>query len=220
MSQKTTNTKKVSKANLNAYAVTVSDLGIDASKKKERNDVGFATWIRSLLQNWRQGTVSCKGRSDVARTNKKPWKQKGTGRARAGTARSPLWRGGGVTFGPQKRTRTLTVNKGVKRCAMNNLVFDAIEQGAVIRLAWQLEGDKPKTSAAYAALKKADLHEKKVCVFVPMHDALTSASFVNIPNVKVIFFDQANAFDLAYTDYWVCLEKDFDQFKEMVAKWI
>ena len=64
-----------------------------------------------MLQNWRQGTVACKGRSDVAFSNKKPWKQKGTGRARAGSARSPLWRKGGVIFGPQPRTRTLTITQ-------------------------------------------------------------------------------------------------------------
>ena len=67
------------------------------------------------MQNWRQGTVACKGRSDVAFSNKKPWKQKGTGRARAGSARSPLWRGGGVIFGPQPRTRMLKVAKQVKK---------------------------------------------------------------------------------------------------------
>ena len=67
----------------------------------------MSIYIRSLLQNWRQGTVACKGRSDVGYSNKKPWKQKGTGRARAGSARSPLWRGGGVIFGPQPRTRVL-----------------------------------------------------------------------------------------------------------------
>ena len=68
---------------------------------KKYRPVAMAIYVRALLQNWRQGTVACKGRSDVSYSNKKPWKQKGTGRARAGSARSPLWRGGGVIFGPQ-----------------------------------------------------------------------------------------------------------------------
>ena len=72
-----------------------------ASDKKIASKANFALWVRALLQNWRQGTVVCKGRSEVAYSNKKPWKQKGTGRARAGSARSPLWRSGGVIFGPK-----------------------------------------------------------------------------------------------------------------------
>ena len=76
----------------------------------------FAIWVKALMQNWRQGTVACKGRADVtSRSNKKPWKQKGTGRARAGSPRSPLWRGGGVIFGPQPRVRKLSLNQGTKK---------------------------------------------------------------------------------------------------------
>ncbi len=86
--------------------VTIKDIGVE--RPKQNSMVDFSTWVRSLVQSWRQGTVACKGRSDVARSTKKPWKQKGTGRARAGSARSPIWRGGGVIFGPQKRTRILT----------------------------------------------------------------------------------------------------------------
>ena len=96
------------------HTVSLQDLSLDVSQKKEVTPVGFSTWIRSLRQNWRQGTVGCKGRSDVAHSNKKPWKQKGTGRARAGSPRSPLWRGGGVTFGPQARVRTLAVPAQLK----------------------------------------------------------------------------------------------------------
>ena len=104
--QKVKKTKK--SASTTVQQVSLQDLNLDASQKKVAT-VAFSTWIRSLLQNWRQGTVGCKGRSDVNRSNKKPWKQKGTGRARAGSARSPLWRGGGVIFGPQPRVRTLTL---------------------------------------------------------------------------------------------------------------
>src|SRR5690242_19063445 len=64
----------------------------------------ISDYVRALLQNWRQGTVWSRGRADVSFSNKKPWKQKGTGRARAGSPKSPLWKGGGVIFGPQERT--------------------------------------------------------------------------------------------------------------------
>src|SRR5690348_15481044 len=83
--------------------VSAEELSLQREDRTLVSVQSFSTWIRSLLQNWRQGTVGVKGRSDVARSNKKPWKQKGTGRARAGSARSPLWRGGGVIFGPSPR---------------------------------------------------------------------------------------------------------------------
>ena len=113
------NKQKVTKAKESGVSsviqtLSASDLNIEGARK-EISPVAMAVYVRSLLQNWRQGTVACKGRSDVAYSNKKPWKQKGTGRARAGSARSPLWRGGGVIFGPQPRTRVLKAGKQLKR---------------------------------------------------------------------------------------------------------
>jgi large subunit ribosomal protein L4 len=179
----------------------------------------FAVCIRARLQNWRQGTVACKGRSDVARSNKKPWKQKGTGRARAGSPRSPLWRGGGVTFGPQARTKILSISQTHNRMVMNHLLFDYLKQDKVHYLDWILEGDKPRTTAAYTVLKNAELANKKITLFVPATDALVYASFANIPHVRILFFDQPNVYDLADSDCWVFLKKDMDSFKEMVSKW-
>lgn len=200
--------------------ITLADLQLDETKKKHVAPVGFALWIRSLLQNWRQGTVGCKDRSEVARSGKKPWKQKGTGRARAGTARSPLWRGGGVIFGPQPRTRTLSVSSKLKKNVLNALLFDYINNNRVVCLDWTLQGEAPKTAAAYAALHSAGLHNKKVTLFLSSHDMLTYTSLSNIPNVRMVFFDQANAFDLSHSDYWVFLKKDSTLFNDMVVTWI
>ena len=107
--------------------VTAKDLGVDGISGSVPS-AAFSIWVRALSQNWRQGTVACKGRSDVARSGKKPWKQKGTGRARAGSARSPLWRGGGVTFGPQPRSRSLTVPKRLKRGVLRGLLLKYLGQ--------------------------------------------------------------------------------------------
>lgn len=199
--------------------LSLQDLNLDVSQKKMAT-VAFSTWVRSLLQNWRQGTVGCKGRSDVNKTNKKPWKQKGTGRARAGSARSPLWRGGGVTFGPQPRVRTLTLPTKAKQAALNTVLFNYVEGGKVACLDWALEGGHPKTAQAYTALKNAGLHEQKVTLFLAADDMLSYASFVNIPNVKILFFDQPNAYDLVDSAHWMVLKKDLTQFKEMAAQWI
>ena len=102
-------------SNKNMNTLSAKDVNFVEPNNENKSSVGFSIWVRALLQNWRQGTVGSKDRSEVSFSNKKPWKQKGTGRARAGSARSPLWRGGGVVFGPQPRTRVLKTGKQVKR---------------------------------------------------------------------------------------------------------
>ena len=199
--------------------LTPNEVGYGSYDHKP-SSVAVSQWVRSLLQNWRQGTVGVKDRSEVTLSNKKPWKQKGTGRARAGTARSPLWRGGGVTFGPQQRVRKLTVTKQMKRCAMRYLTHQFLTKDKVISLDWQVDGGKPSTAQAARLLKNAQIHEKKILLFLPVDDFLTFASFSNLPQVKVLFFDQANAFDVMSADRWVVLNKDFESFKQMVSKWI
>ena len=201
------------------HTLSSSDLALEEQESKASRK-GFSVWIRALLQDWRQGTVGVKGRSDVARSNKKPWKQKGTGRARAGTARSPLWRGGGVTFGPQERVKSLRVNKKMKKNILGSLLLDRLNAGAVHALNWELNNEKPKTSLAYNALKKAGFSDKPVTIFLSVNDMMTFASFANIPFVRILFFDQANAFDLAYANNWIVLQKDVDLFKKMVAQWL
>ena len=190
-----------------------------AVTKKDTSPKTFAQAIRVLLQNWRQGTVGCKGRGDVtSRSNKKPWKQKGTGRARAGTPRSPLWRGGGVTFGPQPRTRTLSVNAGQRLLVFNNLLFTAIERDSIYCFDLP-QGEKASTKNAVQMLKKLSLADKNIVLFVPFGDEVTFLSFCNIPNVRILSFDEPNAYDLSRASHWVFLKKDMDLFKEMIARW-
>jgi large subunit ribosomal protein L4 len=180
----------------------------------------YSTWIRVLGQNWRQGTVGVKGRSDVSLSNKKPWKQKGTGRARAGSARSPLWRGGGVTFGPQPRVRKLTTPKGLRKRVLSKLMGDLLKDQKVLLLDWTLEAERPKTSLAFDALRNVGMVDRKVTLFVKFDDDLTRASFMNLPNVDMVLFDEVNAYDLSKNDVVLVLKKDLDTFKEMVSKWI
>jgi large subunit ribosomal protein L4 len=199
--------------------LSAQEVGVVAPEK-EVSPVAFSIWIRALIQNWRQGTVTVKGRSDVAFSNKKPWKQKGTGRARAGSARSPLWRKGGVCFGPQPRVRTLKVTKKLKDSVLHTMVFNQLEAGKVAFLDWAPEGDRPRTALAFAALKEAQLIHGLVTVFVANDDAMTYGSFANIRNVRVLLYDQANAYDFAHSEHWVVLKKDLEHFKGMVGRWI
>lgn len=199
--------------------ISAQDLGLK-EMKQVRAIAHFSVWVRALLQNWRQGTVTVKGRSDVCRTNKKPWKQKGTGRARAGSARSPLWRGGGVIFGPQPRVKQLTISKKSKKHVMNALLAQYLGAQKIVSLDWMLSHEAPSTSQAFKALKAAGLHNTRVTLLLSAQDMLTHSSFVNIPSVNVVFFDQVNAFNASRDEYWVFLKKDLDQFKQMAAQWI
>lgn len=205
------------KTQKNLEVIKASDLGINFFDNV--NSVEYSIWIRALLQNWRQGTVGVKGRSDVALTNKKPFKQKGTGRARAGSARSPLWRGGGVIFGPQPRVRKLSVPKGLKKRVLNQLLGDLLKDQKVLLLDWNVVDQSPKTSFAYQALKNAGFENKKVTLFVSTEDEIAKASFINIPSVNLVLFDEVNAYDLSNKDVVLVLKKDLENFKDMVSKW-
>jgi len=199
--------------------VSAQDLGIQVEAPKRGSAIAFSQWVRSLMQNWRQGTVAVKGRSDVSKSGKKPFKQKGTGRARAGTARSPLWRGGGVIFGPQARIRRIKVSRGIRKTALKALLNDYLSREKVFLVDWLLGDEKPSTSQVHSVLKQASLVDKKVLVFLPMEDVVSYASFRNLPNVQLVFFDQSDAFSLAKSDVWLFFKRDLDQFKEMVSRW-
>lgn len=193
--------------------LTVKDLGL---KRCAIKPYTFALWVRALMQNWRQGTVGVKGRSDVALTRKKPWRQKGTGRARAGSARSPLWRGGGVTFGPQPRTRKLKVSQELKKRVLRDLFWRLADEGHLHILDFVV--DKPQTKLAAEILKKASL-TNKITILVAPQDFAVQSSLANIPTVQLVFFDQLNSFNVAHGKDVVVLKKDMDTFKEMVARW-
>ena len=194
-------------------------LNLDFSlDKKEQSPVTFARAIRALFQNWRQGTVGCKTRGQLAFSNKKPWRQKGTGRARVSSIRSPLWRKGGVIFGPQPRVRTLSINAQQRKLVFNNLFFNAVDNNTLKCFDFS-ELSKPSTKAARTALKHMGLENKKAVLFLSIHDEMAYASFRNIPNVNIMFFDEPNAFHLSNNDCWVFLKKDIESLKQMVAQW-
>lgn len=187
--------------------------------KKTENLASFGVAVRVLMQNWRQGTVACKARGDVSFSNRKPWKQKGTGRARAGTPRSPLWRKGGVTFGPQPRTRTLSFNKKQRSLVFNNLFFDRFENDRIICLDVPESHDKPNTKQAAQLLKQLNVYGERVVLFLPWDDTSTQFSFRNIPTVALLSFDQPNIYDLSIATHWIFLKKDVELFNKMISQW-
>jgi large subunit ribosomal protein L4 len=201
-----------------SQVMKAEDLGLPAGVVYAPHAI--SDYVRALFQNWRQGTVWSRGRADVNFSNKKPWKQKGTGRARAGSPKSPLWKGGGVTFGPQERSRVLKSNRKSRQLALLSLLSDYADRGAITVMDWVAQNDKPNTAHAYTALKNSGLADKKIILFVATGDMLTYSSFVNIPSVAIMQFDQPNACDLMKGAHWVVLKKDQDLFKEMVVQWL
>lgn len=218
MVEKKQETKKTTRSKAStSNALTPSQLGL--TEKVLVNPKAYALWIRTLLQNWRQGTVSVKTRAEVAKSRKKPWKQKGTGRARVGSARSPLWRGGGIIFGPQARTRVLKVPRQLRGNVLSGMLYYMADAGCVHALDFVLPEQRPSTAVAARLLREVGM-TRRVTVLVRADDLLTQASFVNIPFVQVLLFDQLNAFDLGNSEQIVVLKNDVEQFKEMVTQWI
>lgn len=186
--------------------------------QKEISPKTFSCAIRVLRQNWRQGTVGCKTRAELSFSNRKPWKQKGTGRARAGSLRSPLWRKGGVIFGPQPRSRGLALNSKQKNLVFNNIIFSKFDDKSVYCLDFDIF-DTPNTKSAKQVLDLIGLTGKKVLLFLQFNDVTLISSFRNIPGIHIISFDQPNAYDMVNMNNLVFLKKNVELFKEMIARW-
>ena len=114
----------------------------------------------------------------------------------------------------------MKVTKQTRKKAFTSLLFDFAENQKIVCLNWAISENKPSTKIAQNVLNESNLSQSNVTLFLPIEDFITRASFMNIPNVRVLFFDQPNAFELASTHYWVFLEKDRNQFQEMVARWL
>jgi large subunit ribosomal protein L4 len=145
------------------------------------------------LAKRRAGTAKVKGRSEVRGGGKKPWRQKGSGRARAGTSRSPIWRGGGTIHGPHPRSYEMRVPKKVRRLALKMALSQkVIDQEMTILDALQLEAIKTKDFAAI--LNRFEF--KKILVVLDRSDEMVEKSARNIPNVKVLRSEGLNVYDL------------------------
>jgi large subunit ribosomal protein L4 len=139
----------------------------------------------------RQGTHSTKNRSAVSGGGVKPWRQKGTGRARQGTIRAPQWAGGGVVFGPTPHSHAKRANNKEKKLAMRSVLSGKLADGELV-LVDELKFDEPKTKLAKAALEALGVAGKRVTVVVADDDVNTYLAFRNLPKVTVIGTSEAN----------------------------
>ena len=154
--------------------------------------------VTAQLAAKRAGTQSTKTRAEVRGGGAKPWKQKGTGRARAGSSRSPLWRGGGVALGPKPRSYDQKTPKKMKRLALASALSDRASEGNVVVVErWSF--DTPSTKAAKTALSALGVEGRALVVLRP-EDTNAWLSFRNLPEVHVISDGELNTYDVLVND--------------------
>jgi large subunit ribosomal protein L4 len=184
------------------------------AKEIELNDMVFAATvsngsiyeaIRNELANSRIGTASTKGRSEVHGSNQKPWRQKGTGRARAGDKKSPLWVGGGVIFGPKPRDFHYRIPKKVKRLAMKSVLSLKNKQER-LKIVEDFSIESGKTKDLIKILKNL-IPDKRAVMILTDDDKMIKRAGANIPWLKLLAFNRLRAHDLFYSANVLILEK-------------
>jgi len=155
--------------------------------------------VKVFLNNQRQGTAKTKSRSFVSGGNQKPWKQKGTGRARQGSTRAPHWRGGGVVFGPTPRDYRTDIPRKVKQLARKSALNARAREGS-LHVVEQFAFRTPKTARLAALLAGLGLAERKVLVLTAATNEALYLSGRNLPSVDVMPFAQASAYDVLWAD--------------------
>jgi large subunit ribosomal protein L4 len=160
------------------------------------NDAVLHAVIKAHLANKRQGNASTKTRADVSGGNRKPWRQKGTGRARQGTMRAPHWRGGGIVFGPHPRSYQQDVPRKVKALARRS-AFNQRANNGEITVIERFGFDAPKTREAVSLLGRMGVADaKRVLVLTHGNSETVFRSFRNLQNVEVLPFTQASPYDV------------------------
>lgn len=183
--------------------------------------VHFAVTVQQ--SNERAGTAHTKTRGEVRGGGKKPWRQKGTGRARHGSIRSPIWKGGGVVFGPRTdRNWGLRINKKVKRAALRMVLSDKAQNGALV-LVEALALDTPKTKEMAGLLSRLPLVLPPACkprigVVVPLRSPEVSRSMRNLPHVHIVSPHRLNIVELLTCKKLVVPLKSLDEIVAVLSE--
>lgn len=194
---------KISVKNLNGEKV--KDLTLkDSVWNIESNDDCLKKSIKLQLAATRQGTAKAKTRSEVSGGGKKPWKQKGTGRARAGSSRSPLWRGGGIVFGPTPRDYSFKINKKERTIALKSALTEIAKEKALV-VVDKIELASLKSAEAKKLIKSLNIAGNILFVTNDDNENLFMACR-NLGYAEVLVVDEINVLDLVYADYVVIEE--------------
>ncbi|QTF92523.1 50S ribosomal protein L4 [Halomonas sp. BM-2019] len=186
----------------------------DATFGKEFNEALVHQVVTAYLAGGRQGTRAQKNRSDVRGGGKKPWRQKGTGRARAGTIRSPLWRSGGVTFAARPQDHSQKVNRKMYRAAMRAILSELVRQDRLVAVE-EITVEAPKTKQLVAKLGELGL--EKVLIVTEEVDEKLYLAARNIPNVDVVDVAAADPVSLIAFDKVLVTVSALRKFEEKLA---
>jgi len=163
------------------------------------NEASLHAAVKSYLANQRQGTASAKTRAQVHGGGRKPWRQKGTGRARAGTIRSPIWRGGAVAFPPIPRSYREDLPKKVRRLARRSAFNTRASEDRVV-VVENLNMESPKTRQLVKLLEKLGLGEQKVLILTVGHSPTVYLSARNLADVQVQVYGNESTYQVLWAD--------------------
>ncbi|QRN85348.1 50S ribosomal protein L4 [Clostridia bacterium] len=200
---------------MNIEGKKVSDLELnDSVFAAEFNEATVHNVVVMQLANKRQGTQSTKTRAEVAGGGRKPWRQKGTGRARVGSSRNPVWKGGGIAFGPKPRDYSYTMPKKARRVAMKSVLSDKLASDNLIVLdALNVE---PKTKEMIRVLGNLKVDKKALVVTNAVESAVVRSAS-NIQGVKTAIVDEMNVYDVVNADVLIMTEEAIKKIEEVLA---
>ena len=205
------NVKVVDMAGKEVGEITLSDVIFGA----EVNGAALHAAVRAYLMNQRQGTQSTLTRTEVSGGGKKPWRQKGTGRARQGSTRAPQWTHGGVALGPKPRDYRLAMNKKTKRAALYSALSAKVAEGNLIVVDdIKCEGYKTKTMVAMLNALGA---EKKSLIVLPEINATVIKSCANIQGVVTTLYNTINVYDILNAEKFIVSKAAVEKLEEVFA---
>ncbi len=181
----------------------------------EPNDHAIYLDIKRIMASRRQGTVKTKERADISGSTRKIKKQKGTGTARAGSIKSPIFRGGGRVFGPRPRDYSIKLNKKLTKLARKSaLTYKAMDKN--IAVVEEFSIDTPKTKDYLKILEALSLNDKKTLLIIPKTDRNIVLSSRNLKKAKVVTADKLNTYDVLNADNLMFVENSIEKVSELL----
>lgn len=192
-------------------------LDLKVAKEENAAHIVHRALVRQI-NNGRQGTASSKTRSEVRGGGRKPWRQKGTGRARAGSIRSPLWRGGGVIFGPKPRDYSTKMNRKERRLALRT-AFQGCSDSMVVVKDFASELSQPKTKEMIGALDRWGIKtDEKILMVFSERNENVYRSLRNVSNVRMIDATNLNIYDILHAEHLVVTASALEKIQEVYGE--
>ncbi len=208
---------KISIYNLEGKAVSQKNLSADIFSVSANPAVIYQA-VSYQLANRRASIAHTKTRAEVSGGGRKPFKQKGTGNARAGSTRSPLWIGGGITFGPRNTANFCKrIPKKIKTLALKAILSEKVKNKKIIVLA-DFKLPKISTSQIYEIFSKLPINEGRILVILPQLEVNTELSLANIPYAKIIKTENLNVLDLLKYDFLLTTDDGLEKIEKIFSK--